>query len=80
MLIMLTAFSMVTIAVVKNGMTVRPDGGNDSEWIKKGGDSTMSTALPLSGSSLLPASIGEETGLGGGVPAKEQLPEISRDQ
>jgi hypothetical protein len=52
MLALIAVFSMVTIAVIKTGVTSRP-GSNDAEWKKKGGDASASTVPPLLNPPLL---------------------------
>lgn len=71
MLVLLTAFCMVTIAVIKRGQTSVPDADNP-EWKKKGGDETMSTTLSMPASALLPDVLSEQTGLGSGSSARSQ--------
>ena len=80
MLALLTAFCMVTFAVIQKGPTSVPDSGNP-EWQKKGGDESMSTSVPMSGSAiLLPEDQREQTGLGSGMPARPQPTEKPRAQ
>lgn len=71
MLVLLTAFCMVTYAVIKRGPTTLPD-VNNPEWMKKGGDETMSTTLPMPGGALLPDALREQTGLGSGSSARSK--------
>lgn len=47
MLFILTLFSMVSIAVYNKGIS-KPQGAQDSEWQKKGGDASMTATAPLS--------------------------------
>jgi hypothetical protein len=79
MLALLTAFCMVTFAVIKKGQTSVPDADNP-EWIKKGGDESMSTTLPVPSGAILPEDLGEQTGLGSGTSAKSLPKSKPRDQ
>ena len=47
MLVILTLFSMVAIAVYNKGI-VKPQGERDPEWQKRGGDSSMTSATQMS--------------------------------
>jgi len=71
MLVLLTAFCMVTFAVLKRGPTSLPDVDNP-EWRKKGGDETMSTTVPMPGGGLLPDVLGGQTGLGSDASSKSK--------
>lgn len=79
MLVLLSAFCMVTFAVIQKGPTSVPDTGNP-EWKKKGGDESMSSSVPMSGGAILPNDQREQTGLGSGLPARQQPAEKSRAQ
>lgn len=79
MLVLLTAFSMVTFAVIKKGPTSVPDADNP-EWKKNGGDESMRTSLSMPSGTLLPDDQGEQTGLGSRSPAKSQPVEKPRAQ
>lgn len=52
MLILLTLFSMVAIAVFNKG--IKPQGSQDPEWQKRGGDASMKTTSPLSSETTSP--------------------------
>lgn len=78
-LVLLTAFCMVSIAVIMRGQTSVPDADNP-EWKKRGGDETMSTALPIPGGTLLPADMNGQPGVGGGASGRPQAPEKLRAQ
>lgn len=78
MLVLLTAFCLVTFAVIKRGPTSVRDADNP-EWKKKGGDESTIT-LPISGDTLLPDVVREQTGLGSGPPARSQPAEKPRAQ
>jgi hypothetical protein len=71
MLVLLTVFCMMTVAVIKRGPTSVPDAEN-LKWKEKGGDESMTTTLPMPGGALLPDVLGEQTGLGSGASAKSQ--------
>ena len=78
-LVLLTAFCMVSIAVIMRGQTSVPDADNP-EWKKRGGDETMSTTLPIPGGTLLPADMNGQPGVGGGSSSRPQAPEKLRAQ
>ncbi|MBN8418581.1 MAG: hypothetical protein J0L73_06690 [Verrucomicrobia bacterium] len=57
MLFILTLFSMVSLAVYNKGIS-KPQGAQDSEWQKKGGDASMTATAPLS-SKATPPGLGQ---------------------
>lgn len=62
MLVILAMFTMVSIAVLRKGLTP-PPGDADEEWLKKGGDAAVLTTAPLPDGAL--PVVEEQPGFGG---------------